>query len=128
MKSECRGDAYIIRYCDDFVCCFQRFHPVLCLELAKGMVIFMSKEIISTECAPKAIGPYSQGNKFNDLVFISGRLPLNPVTGQLVGEIVDQARQSLDNLKAILEEAGSSLNKVVKTTGVFIGALSIFLY
>ncbi len=76
----------------------------------------MSKEIISTEHAPKAIGPYSQGNKFNDLVFVSGQLPLNLVTGQLVEGIEDQVRQSLDNLKAILEEAGSSLKKVVKTT------------
>ncbi|MFZ3101854.1 MAG: RidA family protein [Desulfitobacteriaceae bacterium] len=76
----------------------------------------MSKEIISTERAPKAIGPYSQGNKFNELVFVSGQIPLNPATGQLVEGIEAQAGQSLDNLKAILEEAGSSLSKVVKTT------------
>jgi 2-iminobutanoate/2-iminopropanoate deaminase len=75
----------------------------------------MTKERIITEKAPKAIGPYSQGQKIGDLVFTSGQIPINPATGVLVTEIKEATKQSLDNVKAILEEAGSSLENVVKT-------------
>ncbi|WP_010237973.1 RidA family protein [Clostridium arbusti] len=76
----------------------------------------MSKEIIATKNAPGAIGPYSQGNKVGNLVFTSGQIPLNPDTGKLVDDDIKKAAvQVLDNLKAILEEGGSSLEKVVKT-------------
>lgn len=74
-------------------------------------------EVISTENAPKAIGPYSQAIKHNGLVFVSGQIPLNPASGTLVeGPIADQTRQVLENLKAILKAAGADLSKVLKAT------------
>lgn len=74
-------------------------------------------QAIHTEKAPKAIGPYSQAIKVGNLVFASGQVPIVPATGEFVeGGIKDQTRQSLTNAKAILEEAGTSLSKVVKTT------------
>lgn len=75
------------------------------------------KEIIATEKAPGAIGPYSQANAFERLVFTSGQLPIDPAVGAIHAETVEaQTRQSLDNLKAILEAAGTDLSRVVKTT------------
>lgn len=74
-------------------------------------------QAIHTEKAPKAIGPYSQAIKVGNLVFASGQVPIVPATGEFVeGGIKEQTRQSLTNAKAILEEAGTSLSKVVKTT------------
>ena len=74
-------------------------------------------QAIHTEKAPKAIGPYSQAIKVGKLVFASGQVPIVPATGEFVeGGIKEQTRQSLTNAKAILEEAGTSLSKVVKTT------------
>jgi reactive intermediate/imine deaminase len=73
------------------------------------------KEIISKE-APAAIGPYSQGFVVNGLVFMSGQLPVNPETGEMPEGIRAQAEQSCKNAAAILREAGSGLDKVVKTT------------
>lgn len=74
-------------------------------------------QAIHTEKAPKAIGPYSQAIKVDNLVFASGQVPIVPATGEFVeGGIKEQTRQSLTNAKAILEEAGTSLSKVVKTT------------
>lgn len=74
-------------------------------------------QTIHTEKAPKAIGPYSQAIKVGNLVFASGQVPIVPATGEFVeGGIKEQTRQSLTNAKAILEEAGTSLSKVVKTT------------
>ena len=75
----------------------------------------MNKEVIFTEKAPKAIGPYSQAVAFGDLLFTSGQIPLNPSTGELVTEIKAATKQSLENIKAILEAAGTSLENVVKT-------------
>ena len=84
------------------------------------------KERIQTEGAPKAIGPYSQAIKANGLIFASGQIPLDPSTGQLVeGSIAEQTERVLDNLKAVLESAGSSLDRVVKTT-VFLADLGDF--
>ncbi len=75
------------------------------------------KKIISTDKAPKAIGPYSQAVEANGMLFISGQVPLNPQTGQIVeGGIEAQTKQVLENIKAILEAAGYSLDDVVKTT------------
>ncbi|WP_411681462.1 RidA family protein [Clostridium thailandense] len=86
----------------------------------------MEKTIISTKAAPGAVGPYSQAVKAGNLVFTSGQLPLNPTTGELVGNDVKKAaEQSLENVKAILEEAGTSLDKVIKTT-VFVKNMSDF--
>lgn len=76
----------------------------------------MDKTVIATPDAPAAIGPYSQGIAGNGLVFVSGRLPVDPKTGAMPETIEAQARQSLTNLKAIIEASGSSLDKVVKTT------------
>lgn len=86
----------------------------------------MVKEVISTSKAPGAIGPYSQGIKFGNLLFISGQTPLNPETRQIVeGDVQAQARQCLENIKAILEAAGTNLDNVLKTT-VFIKDMNSF--
>ncbi|MGH9691119.1 MAG: RidA family protein [Candidatus Acidiferrales bacterium] len=75
------------------------------------------KEIISTEKGPKAIGPYSQAIKANGFIHTAGQIPFDPATGQLVkGNIALQTTQVLENLKAIVEASGSSLEKAVKAT------------
>ncbi len=77
----------------------------------------MSREIVSTENAPKAIGPYEQAIKCNGLLFTSGQIALDPVTGTLMeGDISAQTRRVLENLKAVLEAGGSSLDHVIKAT------------
>ncbi len=74
-------------------------------------------ESIQTDRAPQAIGPYSQAIKANGFIFASGQIPLDPVTMRIVeGGIEEQTGRVLDNLKAVLEAAGSSLDRVVKTT------------
>lgn len=84
------------------------------------------KEIISTENAPGAIGPYSQAIKTGNLVFVSGQIPIDPKTGNFVSdEVGEQTEQVLKNLSAVLEAAGSSLNNVVKTT-VFLADMNDF--
>jgi len=75
------------------------------------------KTIISTDGAPKAIGPYSQAVAYNGLLYCSGQIPLNPATGTVIeGEIAAQTERVLENLKAVLEAGGSSLGQVLKTT------------
>jgi 2-iminobutanoate/2-iminopropanoate deaminase len=75
------------------------------------------KEIISTEKGPKAIGPYSQAVKANGFIFTAGQISLDPATGQIVeGDVARQTARVLDNLKAILEAGGSSLDQAVKAT------------
>ena len=72
---------------------------------------------IHTDLAPAAVGPYSQAKSTGNFVFTSGQIPLDPVTGALVGDdIAAQSEQALTNLKAVLEAAGSDCSKVVKTT------------
>lgn len=84
------------------------------------------REVISTEQAPSAIGPYSQAVKYGDLVFTSGQIPIDPSTGELIqGGVKEQAEQVIKNLEAVLTAAGSSLAKVVKTT-VFIKNMNDF--
>ncbi|CEM60399.1 RidA family protein [Treponema phagedenis] len=84
------------------------------------------KNVISTKNAPAAIGPYSQGISANGFIFVSGQLPIDPATGEFAkGGIAEQTRQSLTNVKAVLEQAGSSLSKVVKTT-VFLSDINNF--
>ena len=73
-------------------------------------------KIISTDKAPKAIGPYSQAVLANDTLYISGQLPINVETGKSSDDIKEQTKQSLNNVKAILEEAGFTLDDVVKST------------
>jgi 2-iminobutanoate/2-iminopropanoate deaminase len=75
------------------------------------------KRVISTPAAPTAIGPYSQAVVHSGFVFLSGQIPLDPATGQIVeGDVSAQTARVLENIKAILEAAGSSLDKVLKTT------------
>jgi 2-iminobutanoate/2-iminopropanoate deaminase len=86
----------------------------------------MNKQTVSTQNAPTAIGPYSQGVKVGNLVFTSGQLPINPQSGELVTDIEGATRQSLDNVKAILESAGSAMDKIVKTV-VFLRDMNDFV-
>jgi 2-iminobutanoate/2-iminopropanoate deaminase len=86
----------------------------------------MTKQIVSTDKAPKAIGPYEQAIKVGEFVYVSGQIPLDPKTGKLVdGGIKEQTCQVMENLKAILEAAGSSLDRVVKAT-VFLKSIADF--
>ena len=83
------------------------------------------KKIIATDKAPAAIGPYSQAIEVNGMVYTSGVIPVNPVTGEIPEGTVAQATQALTNLKNLIEEAGSSMDKVIKTT-VFIKEMDEF--
>lgn len=84
------------------------------------------KEIIATENAPGAIGPYSQAVKTGNMVFCSGQIPIDVATGEFVSDdVAEQTRQVLKNLSAVLEAAGTSLNNVVKTT-VFLADMTDF--
>lgn len=84
------------------------------------------REIISTEKAPGAIGPYSQAIKTGGMVFCSGQIPIDPATGEFVSsDIAEQTEQVLKNLTAVLEAAQTSLGNVVKTT-VFLADMSDF--
>ena len=83
-------------------------------------------KVINTKKAPAAIGPYSQAIRVGNLVYTSGQIPIDPATGAFAeGGIKEQTRQSLTNVKAILEEAGTSLANVVKTT-VFMADMADF--
>lgn len=84
------------------------------------------KKVINTKAAPAAIGPYSQAIKVGNLVYTSGQIPINPATGNFVeGGIKEQTRQSLTNVKAILEEVGLTMGNVIKTT-VFMADMNDF--
>jgi 2-iminobutanoate/2-iminopropanoate deaminase len=75
------------------------------------------KKVIHTPAAPKAVGPYSQAIEFNNMLFISGQIPIDPATGKVVeGGIKEQTRQVLENIKAILDTAGYTFADVVKST------------
>jgi 2-iminobutanoate/2-iminopropanoate deaminase len=84
------------------------------------------KKVVATEKAPKAIGPYSQAVVYNGMAYLSGQIPLDPATGQLVeGDIAAQTTRVLENLKAVLDACGSGFDRVVKTT-VFIKDMGEF--
>lgn len=84
------------------------------------------KQVIHTDSAPAAIGPYSQAIQIGDLLFVSGQVPIDPSTGAIVeGDVKAQAQQSLNNLKAILNAAGTNMGAVVKTT-VFLADMNDF--
>ena len=83
------------------------------------------KKVISTTAAPAAIGPYSQAIRIGDFIFISGQIPVNPATGNIPEGIKAQTAQSIANIKAILAEAGISIDHVIKTT-VFLADMSLF--
>ncbi|MFW5712415.1 MAG: RidA family protein [Spirochaetia bacterium] len=77
----------------------------------------MERKVIHTDKAPAAVGPYSQAVAWGDTVYVSGQLPLDPAQGKIVAEsIEEQTRQAMENLKSILEEAGSSLDRLLKVT------------
>ena len=85
----------------------------------------MSKKVISTSKAPAAIGPYSQANFINGVLYISGQIPIDPETGNLVDGIEKETHQVMKSLKAILEEAGMSFSNVVKAT-IFLKSMDDF--
>ncbi|MFT4248045.1 MAG: RidA family protein [Pseudomonas sp.] len=86
----------------------------------------MSRQIIHTDQAPAAIGPYSQAVKAGNTVYFSGQIPLDPATGEIVGGGIEaQARRAFDNLKAVAEAAGGSLDKVVRL-GLYLTDLGEF--
>ena len=86
----------------------------------------MNRDVIHTDSAPKAIGPYSQAIRVGDFVFAAGQIALDPATGELAGATIEeQTRRALTNLMAVLEAAGSGMGKVVKTT-VFLANLADF--
>lgn len=84
------------------------------------------KKVIATDKAPAAIGPYSQAIEVNGILYTSGVIPIDPATGELVtGTAAQQAAQAFSNLKNLIEEAGASMDKVIKTT-VFISDMEQF--
>ena len=86
----------------------------------------MKREVISTDKAPGAIGPYSQAIGLDQFVFCSGQIPIDPATGELIeGGVVEQTHQIMSNIKAVLAAAGSSLERVVKTT-IFLKDMNTF--
>jgi 2-iminobutanoate/2-iminopropanoate deaminase len=85
----------------------------------------MNKQIIVSSNAPGAIGPYSQAVCKGNFLYVSGQLPVHPTTGEMSEDIQEQTRQSLNNVKSILEKAGVTLDDVVKTT-VFLKDMSHF--
>ena len=85
----------------------------------------MNKQVIKTDNAPEAIGPYSQGIMVGDFIYTSGQIPINPKTGIMETDIKLATKQSIENIKAILEEVGTSLENVIKTT-IFLKDLNDF--
>jgi 2-iminobutanoate/2-iminopropanoate deaminase len=86
----------------------------------------MSKKVIQTSSAPAPIGPYNQAIKAGNMLFISGQIAINPATGNLVlDSIEDETHQVMNNLKAILKEAGCSFDQVAKTT-IFLSDMNLF--
>lgn len=83
------------------------------------------RKVISSKNAPKAIGPYSQAIEVKGLVFVSGQLPIQPENGEMPEGVEEQTKQSLENVKAILAEAGLSMNHVIKTT-VYLNNMALF--
>jgi len=83
------------------------------------------KQVIATDNAPGAIGPYSQAVRIGDMLYTSGQLGMNPATGEFPSTVEEQAKQSLNNVKAILEAAGGHMGQIVKTT-VFLKDMNDF--
>jgi len=91
-----------------------------------GPSVQIVKEIVATERAPRAIGPYSQAVRAGNLLFASGQIPIDPATGEFVaGGVAEQTDQVMRNLSAVFEAAGASLKQVVKTT-VFLADMNDF--
>lgn len=83
------------------------------------------KKQIHSEKAPAAIGPYSQAVEFNNTLYVSGQIPVDQVSGEIANDIADQAKQSMENIKYIVEEAGYAINDIVKCT-IFLTDLNDF--
>ncbi len=83
------------------------------------------KKVITTEKAPAAIGPYSQAICAGGMIYVSGQLPVDPKTSEVASSVEEQTKQSMENIKAILEEAGSEMNKVVRC-GIFVKDMNDF--
>lgn len=98
---------------------------VLLLSVTASFALAADRTVVAPPKAPKAVGPYSQGIVAGNLVFTSGQLPLNPETNAMPAGIEAQTRQSLDNVKAVLEAGGSSLDKAVKVV-IFVKDLNDF--
>lgn len=98
---------------------------VLLLSVTASFALAADRTVVAPPKAPKAVGPYSQGIVAGNLVFTSGQLPLNPETNAMPAGIEAQTRQSLDNVKAVLEAGGSSLDKAVKIV-IFVKDLNDF--
>lgn len=104
---------------------FAIFH-IFALIITNYYSLHDMKKVISTPKAPAAIGPYSQAIQVGNLIYTSGQIPIDPATGQLVeGGVKEQTRQSLNNIQAILQEAGLTMASVVKTT-VFMADMADF--
>ena len=87
------------------------------LKLARWIIYMLDKKIVATDNAPKAIGPYSQGVKVGDFLFISGQIPLDAKTGRIIGTTIsEQTEQVLKNIQGIVSASGATMNDVVKTT------------
>ncbi len=96
------------------------------MQIAFYKIIPMPKQIINTPKAPAPIGPYNQSVKTNDLLFISGQIPIDPSTNEMVtGDIVKETHQAMKNLQAILNEAKLTFEHVVKTT-IFLSDMNLF--
>ncbi len=93
--------------------------------LASGWALSADLKVVASPKAPEAIGAYSQAIVVGDFVFVSGNLPIIPATGKMPDAIKDQAKQSLDNIAVVLEEAGTSMKKVVKAT-IFLADIADF--
>ena len=94
--------------------------------MVKNRWVLAVKDIIATDRAPRAIGPYSQAVRAGELIFASGQIPIDPVTGEFVpGGIAEQTEQVLRNLTAVFEAAGVTMNQVIKTT-VFLANMDDF--
>ena len=104
---------------------FVRGFFLLSLKINKTEKEINMKKVICSEKAPGAIGPYSQAIEANGMIFVSGQLPIDAATGKMAEGIEEQARQSLENIKHILEEAGLTMGNIVKTT-VFLQDMSFF--
>lgn len=84
------------------------------------------KEVISTPNAPKAVGPYSQAVRYKDMLYLSGQIPIDPKTGEYVRDTVAaQTRRCMDNIKAVLEAAGATMDNVLKCT-IFLSTMDHF--
>lgn len=88
----------------------------MCYDVLKKKVGIDMKNIVNTDLAPAAIGPYSQAVICNKMLYTSGQIPINPQTGEIADDIESQTKQVLSNLKAIIEESGVTMSDVVKTT------------